>query len=179
MRRRLFKIVTVASMALCVLTVGLWTASQWYFCEVIYRRTVNPSPDLRCSRTFALCAWPDVILFDTGRESYRPPAWIRYIEQTDHSARVSRGMSFLGVAVDGGFKGTQEDIFELNVTLPYWLLVALTAVLPALWTFSALRARRTSVYPSCRFCGYDLRATPDRCPECGAATESGTQSAAV
>jgi hypothetical protein len=172
MRRRLFNILTAASMLLCVSTVALWIASQWYFCEVIYRRTVNPSPDLRCSRTFALCNWPDVILFNTGQETYRPPGWIRYIERSDHSARVNRGKSFLGIAVDAQYEGTTKNILELNIALPYWLLAACCAVSPGLWIISAHRSRSRLVYPACKLCGYDLRATPDRCPECGATAES-------
>ena len=54
-------------------------------------------------------------------------------------------------------------------TFSVWLgtPLLLSAVLPAWWLLRARRARREGSRGMCRSCGYDLRATPDRCPECG------------
>jgi len=46
-----------------------------------------------------------------------------------------------------------------------WLIVTVTAVLPSIWLIA--RRRRQRGAGLCTTCGYDLRATPDRCPECG------------
>jgi hypothetical protein len=51
---------------------------------------------------------------------------------------------------------------------PYWAPAALMALLPAVRVAQLIRRRRRTSRQVCAVCGYDLRATPDRCPECGA-----------
>jgi hypothetical protein len=54
------------------------------------------------------------------------------------------------------------------VTVPHWFLVVATAVPTLLWLRGTLRHWRWARQGRCRSCGYDLRSSPDRCPECGA-----------
>jgi hypothetical protein len=56
---------------------------------------------------------------------------------------------------------------NVGFCVPYWLLLAGTTVIPATWLLHRYRHRRRSNEGRCSACGYDLRATPDRCPECG------------
>jgi hypothetical protein len=59
-------------------------------------------------------------------------------------------------------------VYEVK-PIDYGLLVLLLGLMPAVWAILSFRARRRhQLRPGlCRRCGYDLRATPDRCPECG------------
>jgi hypothetical protein len=64
-----------------------------------------------------------------------------------------------------------NDILEdryVDFAIPDWSIVLLMLVLPLIGVWNFTRARR-SLFQSghCHECGYDLRATPDRCPECG------------
>jgi hypothetical protein len=65
-----------------------------------------------------------------------------------------------------------NDVMQDRFTclmLPYWLLAGIALVLP-LKQMGMLVWHEIRKAPAgyCKSCGYDLRATPDRCPECGA-----------
>jgi hypothetical protein len=51
-----------------------------------------------------------------------------------------------------------------NISLPLWMLVVVFGVWPTVWLVQQRRRRRSGY---CQGCGYDIRATPQRCPECG------------
>ncbi len=56
-----------------------------------------------------------------------------------------------------------------TLVLPYWLLATISAVPLLLLAPGLRRARRTRRRQRlglCLRCGYDLRASPERCPEC-------------
>jgi hypothetical protein len=53
------------------------------------------------------------------------------------------------------------------VTIPYWFLLVLTAIIPAVSIRRRIRQLHRKRNNLCQQCGYDLRATADRCPECG------------
>jgi hypothetical protein len=51
--------------------------------------------------------------------------------------------------------------------IPHWALVAATALFPGAWCLRRWHSRRRYGAGLCPSCGYDLRATLGRCPECG------------
>jgi len=55
-----------------------------------------------------------------------------------------------------------------ELTIAYWLLLLPTLPLPLIAIVLHRRRRHRETNNLCPTCGYDLRATPDRCPECGA-----------
>jgi hypothetical protein len=75
-----------------------------------------------------------------------------------------------------GFRYTRWSDGSAEIGLPLWLPAAFFTTL----TLAAARlARPRKSKGLCPHCGYDLRATPDRCPECGAVFSSVASPAAL
>ena len=54
-----------------------------------------------------------------------------------------------------------------DFTIGIWPIVLILLMLPARWLGLRMKAHKRSRVGLCRKCGYDLRATLERCPECG------------
>ena len=99
-------------------------------------------------------------LIDTGEPSVDTP-W---------GLRVGRRRAAWDVPWADTGKVSWERITFVDFRAPFWLLAMATALLPVVYAGSWGRWgwRRWRLRPgTCRVCGYDLRVTPERCPECG------------
>jgi hypothetical protein len=62
------------------------------------------------------------------------------------------------------YKYRQE---QRALVVPYWFIVLACSVLPMLGLRRLIRTRSRRRRGACLRCGYDLRGTPGKCPECG------------
>src|SRR5688572_2003349 len=79
---------------------------------------------------------------------------------------MSRGWQLLGF--DAFNMGKGKTYGEFVVIVPYWFLCLVTVILPARVAYIRLRTHRRRMLGLCVGCGYDLRQSTERCPECGA-----------
>jgi hypothetical protein len=157
MRRRLFNALAVMSLVVCMAMIALWARSYWR-CDVISRAsaTMNP-PGLR-TRT-AMSSKGVIALNWANHQSSMPvrQSWTRWKRYNSDAVDIRVGWL------------RKEGSWEVH--LPHWVYILLASVLPSWWLLR-WRARREKAW-LCQTCGYDLRATPERCPECGKVSETG------
>ena len=151
---------------LCVAVCVLWVRSFWTtdavrrFTTFRYVEIASGDGLLRvCVTTFSRPVSHTRGDFHTHYES-GPPGDLRRQQPDTSLGRAGFRVEHLHPA-----RSYWLDIFMV----PWWAVALVTLVAPAAWVRAARRRRRCCSPWLCVNCGYDLRATPDRCPECGAA----------
>jgi hypothetical protein len=168
--RILFNAATVLSLVLCAATLAAW-ARSYRARDVIWWTRGKPLVRLEVSTyrgglfAGALTSVQHNISVPPG-STWRQSAPVTYAEGGGSEGTFFNRFGF--AALDYHQHGTYV---KRQFACPYWFIMLLTAILPiarlAGWR---RRARRLRMHPSlCRHCGYDCRATPERCPECGTA----------
>ena len=68
-----------------------------------------------------------------------------------------------------GYGGSSQAMTTNHrlIVIPYWSPAVIFAVLPTIWIWRFMKYRHRRQVGHCPKCNYDLRATPQRCPECG------------
>ena len=167
MRRRLFNLALWMSLAMCVAIGGVAVRSIWYVDRwSIPRSDVNWTVTTEGGQVYV--SWPDVSRnWPTGPAVIRKFAGVTIIDESWVSLEGPYHRRRTPFRSIDGFvlPGTQ-------VWFPIWPLIVLTALSPAAMLIGRLRSSRRVRSGCCRTCGYDLRATPELCPECGAAPEA-------
>jgi hypothetical protein len=158
-RRRLPRILlnaaTAVSLVLCAATVALWVRS-YFVADIVERGTWERADELRLTRGAV------VVAFQT---SGHPHPGLRHLR--DAPGTVANTAAEMGDSPGWRLCGFEYSPDVNLIAFPIWPLAVATSLLPL---GRATRGRRTErAADACPACGYDLRATPARCPECGAA----------
>jgi hypothetical protein len=183
--RRLFAFGSAFSLMLCMAVCALWVRSHHVSDQISWRND-GGWRSLHSAKGHVVAG---MLLTDWSghpaefhppkyqRDEARPPYnWLVFMSgsQGDTLASWER----FGFAWHERHNAPRSTLRAIAV-VPSWSLAFATAAPPLAWTILRLRSRRRGrrreALGLCAACGYDLRATPDQCPECGAAVPGNTR----
>jgi hypothetical protein len=190
-RRRLLNLLTLLSLLLCVAVVGLWVRSCRAGDWVIHTHEHQTDPGLGIDVT----EW--TVVSDNGRVQVSRLSYTWGFGIAMHDSESDgwqlrkltpykrRDLNTWSNTFGFGFQ-VEQDLREVDngietvalkpvtmaiIAFPNWFASLVSAALPAQGLYQRLWRKRGPGF--CPRCGYDLRATPDRCPECGDSARTG------
>jgi hypothetical protein len=194
MRRRLLNLLTALSLLLCMAVLVLWVRS-YCVADAFAIRKVSGLVDYPTRQSLNVTsAGGGLGLYwgrreDAGYDSGFPgiEAWSRHIGwgkgwmivRESSRAPVDSDYPYLtgyrgkfGFAFDSFNFDPEGTTYVRGGVVPHAAVIALSGVLPVLSARRWVRTRRRRLNQLCPRCAYDLRATPNRDPECGEASRA-------
>ena len=178
MWRWLMNLTAVLSLALAIAAAVFWVRSQWFLDSAIIqdarsdRVEITTRPGTMDLVLRFLSHDPNPVSFAQfnsvrwGSPMYTRPGSIVAHQQIG-VVRPGHNAEW----VHGGFGFFEhrwsDNYVTCSATAPFWFITLAILVLPLCVGVRFLRQERRAEHRLCRCCGYDLRATSERCPECG------------
>ena len=165
-KRWLFNVAAACSLALCLAALALWVRTC--FAQDLVHAWMSDTSRSDHRLVAARAALGRVVavqvrLDATKSTPMRATGWTHQVFRPDNVPPPNRfDFTLVQWRVDRSYGGAMYIVGVRLVPL-----AAVSAVLPLLWLHRALQRRRRPMEGHCPTCGYDLRASPDRCPECG------------
>ena len=163
MPRRLLNLLTLLSLLLCAAVIVLWVRS--YFTTAYDRISYTGA-----TRVYDLYFHPGRILVSTapghtsedGEFTYESEAAPVSMALFLHELTREPNRWWFSCSSSVHTSGRRS----YDIIVPTWAPFLVTAAPSAMYLVSRRRRHRSS-RQFCAQCGYDLRATPNQCPECG------------
>jgi zinc-ribbon domain len=186
LKRRLFNLATAVSLLLWLATVVLWVRSEFGEDGITATQTtVRADNSMRMFRCAAKSLNGGLVVQLTIAPGTKPSPWVVERSVNNTPTRSWLYPYYPSRTKWAGFQLLHESFSPapgaavriVGVVFPCWVLALFFVLFPVSFTISWVR-RRPNRFGYCPTCGYDLRATAERCPECGTVPQARSAAAA-
>jgi hypothetical protein len=141
MTRRLLKLASVLLLLVGVGSVAIWALSYFQHPEILFTKGIHQT---------SIGIWNGNVVYHYWLIGWYDGDGYR-----------------LGLGDDMVMDSGGGSVIMTSSWIPLWQICLPTIALPVFHFLVSWRRRSRAQVGCCSACGYDLRATPGRCPECG------------